>query len=72
MDKAPSISEILDLAQALRVLGVDQVACEMRDTRLPLLVKDGSGPLLEGYEPLCQPPHTGVSQDNEKRETSIQ
>ncbi|HET6843471.1 MAG TPA: MoxR family ATPase [Candidatus Angelobacter sp.] len=39
MEKAPSVSEILDLAQALRVLGVDQVTPEMRDIMLPLLAK---------------------------------
>ena len=39
MEKAPSISEILDLAAALRILGVEQVTAEMRDILLPLLAK---------------------------------
>ena len=39
MEKAPSISEILDLANALRVLGTKHVTAEMRDTLLPLLAK---------------------------------
>ena len=39
MEKAPSVSEILDLANALRVLGTDQITAEMRDTLLPLLAK---------------------------------
>ena len=39
LEKAPSVSEILDLAQALRVLGVEEVTPEMRDTLLPLLAK---------------------------------
>jgi MoxR-like ATPase len=39
LEKPPSVSEILDLAQALRVLGTEQIATEMRDTLLPLLAK---------------------------------
>ncbi len=39
MEKAPSVSEILDLAQALRVLGTEEITPEMRDTLLPLLAK---------------------------------
>jgi MoxR-like ATPase len=39
MEKAPSVSEILDLANALQLLGTDQVTAEMRDTLLPLLAK---------------------------------
>ena len=39
MEKPPSVSEILDLAQALKVLGIEQITAEMRDTLLPLLAK---------------------------------
>jgi MoxR-like ATPase len=39
MEKPPSVSEILDLAQALRILGAPKVAAEMRDILLPLLAK---------------------------------
>jgi MoxR-like ATPase len=39
MEKAPSVSEILDLANALRVLGTEKITAEMRDTLLPLLAK---------------------------------
>ena len=39
MEKPPSVSEILDLAQALKVLGTEQITPEMRDTLLPLLAK---------------------------------
>lgn len=39
MEKPPSISEILDLAQALKFLGVERITAEMRDTLLPLLAK---------------------------------
>jgi MoxR-like ATPase len=39
LEKPPSISEILDLAQALKVLGEDRVTPEMRDLLLPLLAK---------------------------------
>ena len=39
MEKPPSVSEILDLAQALKVLGTERITAEMRDTLLPLLAK---------------------------------
>jgi len=39
LEKPPSLSEILDLAQALRILGAERVTAEMRDTLLPLLAK---------------------------------
>lgn len=39
LEKAPSISEMIDLARALQILGTDQVTAEMRDTLLPLLAK---------------------------------
>jgi MoxR-like ATPase len=39
MEKPPSVSEILDLAEALKVLGTEQITAEMRDTVLPLLAK---------------------------------
>jgi MoxR-like ATPase len=39
LEKAPSVSEIIDLAQALRVLGAREVTPEMRDILLPLLAK---------------------------------
>jgi MoxR-like ATPase len=39
LEKPPSVSEILDLAQALKQLGTERVTPEMRDTLLPLLAK---------------------------------
>ena len=39
LEKPPSVSEILDLAQALKLLGSEQVTAEMRDILLPLLAK---------------------------------
>jgi MoxR-like ATPase len=39
LEKPPSVSEILDLAQALKVLGTEQITAEMKDTLLPLLAK---------------------------------
>jgi MoxR-like ATPase len=39
LEKPPSVSEILDLAEALKILGHEQVTPEMRDTLLPLLAK---------------------------------
>lgn len=39
LEKPPSVSEMLDLAQALEVLGAEQITPEMRDILLPLLAK---------------------------------
>jgi MoxR-like ATPase len=39
LEKPPSVSEILDLAQALKVLGTERITAEMRDLLLPLLAK---------------------------------
>ncbi len=39
LEKPPSVAEILDLAQALKVLGEERVTPEMRDVLLPLLAK---------------------------------
>jgi MoxR-like ATPase len=39
MEKPPSVSEILDLAEALKILGHEQVTPELRDVLLPLLAK---------------------------------
>lgn len=39
LEKPPSVSEILDLAQALQLLGAEQVTPQMRDILLPLLAK---------------------------------
>jgi len=39
LEKPPSISEMLDLAQALEVLGEQRITPEMRDILLPLLAK---------------------------------
>lgn len=39
LEKPPSISEMLDLAQALELLGEERITAEMRDTLLPLLAK---------------------------------
>jgi MoxR-like ATPase len=39
LEKPPSISEMLDLAQALEALGKNEITPEMRDILLPLLAK---------------------------------
>ena len=39
LEKPPSVSETVDLAQALNILGSQQVTPEMRDVLLPLLAK---------------------------------
>jgi MoxR-like ATPase len=56
LEKPPSISEVLDLAQALKVLGVERIAPEMRDALLPLLAKTEADRrkllLRDGFETL--------------------
>ena len=42
MEKPPSIAEMLDLAQALAILGADEISHEQRDLLLPLLAKTES------------------------------
>jgi MoxR-like ATPase len=39
LEKAPSVSEILDLADALKILGHEQATPELRDVLLPLVAK---------------------------------
>jgi MoxR-like ATPase len=39
LEKPPSISEMLDLAQALEVLGTQEITSEIRDILLPLVAK---------------------------------
>jgi len=42
MEKPPSIAEMLDLAQALDILGMEEIVHEQRDLLLPLLAKTES------------------------------
>jgi MoxR-like ATPase len=42
MEKPPSIAEMLDLAQALEILGMEEISHEQRDLLLPLLAKTES------------------------------
>ena len=39
MEKAPSIAEMLDVAQALEILGIQQIQPGHRDLLLPLIAK---------------------------------
>ena len=39
MEKPPSIAEMLDLAQALEILGMEEISHDQRDLLLPLLAK---------------------------------
>ena len=39
LEKPPSISEMLDLAEALELLGLERITAEMRDLLLPLVAK---------------------------------
>ena len=56
LEKPPSISEVLDIAQALKLLGVERIAPEMRDVLLPLLAKTAADRrkllLRDGFESL--------------------
>jgi len=56
MEKPPSIAEMLDLAQALQILGLKEISPEQRDVLLPLLAKTegdrGRLLLREGFEGL--------------------
>jgi len=56
MEKPPSIAEMLDLAEALRILGLKEIMAEQRDVLLPLLAKTegdrGRLLLREGFEGL--------------------
>lgn len=56
MEKPPSIAEMLDLARALEILGVKEIAPDQRDVLLPLLAKTegdrGRLLLREGFEGL--------------------
>ena len=56
MEKPPSIAEMLDLAQALQILGVKEIMPDQRDVLLPLLAKTegdrGRLLLREGFEGL--------------------
>jgi len=56
MEKPPSIAEMLDLAQALQILGVKEIMPEHRDILLPMLAKTegdrGRLLLREGFEGL--------------------
>jgi MoxR-like ATPase len=42
LEKSPSIAEILDVAQALEILGIDEILPEHRDILLPLIAKTES------------------------------
>ena len=42
MEKPPSIAEMLDLAHALEILGMEEISHEQRDLLLPLLAKTES------------------------------
>ena len=56
LEKPPSVSEMLDLAQALKLLGAAAITPELRDVLLPVLVKTESDRqrllLREGWESL--------------------
>src|SRR6266446_3012821 len=56
LEKAPSIAEMLDLAEALKVLGVREISADLRDVLLPLIAKTQNDRkrllLRDGFESL--------------------
>jgi hypothetical protein len=56
LEKPPSIAEMLDLAEALRILGVSEITAEMRDVILPIIAKTENDRkrlmLRDGFESL--------------------
>ena len=56
MEKPPSIAEMLDLAKALEILGVNEISSRQRDVLLPLLAKTQADRkrllMREGFEGL--------------------
>jgi MoxR-like ATPase len=56
LEKAPSIAEMLDLAEALKILGVNKITPELRDVLLPLIAKTQNDRkrllLRDGFESL--------------------
>src|SRR5215472_10430044 len=56
LEKAPSIAEMLDLAEALKVLGVHEISADLRDVLLPLIAKTQNDRkrllLRDGFESL--------------------
>jgi hypothetical protein len=56
MEKPPSIAELLDLAQALEIMGVHEITPDMRDVLMPFLAKTDADrkrlSLRDGFESL--------------------
>ena len=56
LEKPPSIAEMVDLAEALRILGVREISAELRDVLLPLIAKTQNDRkrlmLRDGFESL--------------------
>jgi MoxR-like ATPase len=56
MEKPPSIAEMLDLAEALKLLGAHEIRAELRDVLLPLIAKTQNDRkrllLRDGFESL--------------------
>lgn len=56
LEKPPSIAEMLDLAEALKLLGADEIRADLRDVLLPLIAKTQNDRkrllLRDGFESL--------------------
>jgi MoxR-like ATPase len=77
MEKPVSIAEILELAQALEILGLEDITPEMRDILLPLMAKTESDRkrllLRDGFASLVHDSHQyagEVSENSLERELS--
>ena len=68
LEKPPSISEMLDLARALELLGEERINVEMRDVLLPLLAKTEADRrkllLRDGWASLVYDAHEYASEAN--------
>lgn len=71
MEKPVSIAEMLELAQALEILGLTDITTEMRDSLLPLLAKTESDRkrllLRDGFASLVHDAHQYAVVDREDR-----
>ena len=77
MEKPVSIAEMLELAQALEILGLEDITPEMRDILLPLMAKTESDRkrllLRDGFASLVHDSHQyagGASENSLERELS--
>jgi len=71
LEKPPSVSEMIDFANALQLLGADHVTEKHRDVLLPFLAKTEKDRrhllLREGFKSLLDEPPNGIPQTSTRR-----